>query len=336
MKRPNLPFSIVGMTIGVGERRDIQVKVAEMYTLSPVFVPVTVINGAHAGPSLFVTAAIHGDELNGIEVIRRVRSSIDPGEMSGTLILVAIANPLSFINLQRKLPDGRDLNRVFPGSPKGSIASQMAYVLFRKICRKAQYGIDLHTAAGGRTNLPHVRGDMTNPEVRRLARAFRTEVIFDLPGERKTLRSAACRKGIPTIVYEAGEPMKFQQPLIAKGFQGVVNVMRELGMTDGHTKRMNHQIVVKNHRWVRARNGGILAFDVQPGAIVPKGRVVAHIMRPFGTTVKKLRAPFTGLVVGVTTIPMVLPGSAICHILKLGKQNLRRAKRWKLTKWSAD
>ena len=320
---PNLqhPFELGGIKILPGERRDIKLKISEMYMASPVYIPLTLIHGARPGPRLFVTAAVHGNELNGIEMVRQVRSEVDARSLRGTLMLVGIANPIAFMNMARDLPDGRDLNRVFPGREEGSIASQIASTLFEKVVLRSDFGIDLHTAGLGRTNLPHVRADMALKPVNRVACSFGAEIIFDMAGEKGMLRHAATRAGIPTIVYEAGEPMKFQKGLVRQGVSGIKNVMGELGMSDFPRTPPAFQMVVDERGWIRAEKGGILILNVKPGDILQKGEDIAVITKPFGTEIARMRAPYTGLVVGCTTIPMVLPGSAVVNLAKLGAKH---------------
>ena len=240
--------------------------------------------------------------------------------VKGTLILVMISNPIAFLNMSRDLPDGRDLNRYFPGRDRGSMASSIADAIFTKIVRVSDYGIDLHTAAAGRTNLPHVRADLSKPVLRRMAEAFGCEIVFDMPGEEGMLRRAASQAGVPTIVYEAGEPLKFQKSLIRRGVQGICNVLADLGMHSFERMTPEFQVTVEDHRWIRAGRGGILNLEVKPGDIIEKGGTIALNTRPFGTGVRRIRAPYSGLVVGVTTVPMVIPGSAVCHLVSLGSR----------------
>jgi predicted deacylase len=315
-----IPFELGGISILPGERGDLRVKISELYTAVPVMIPLTIVNGATPGPRLFVTAAIHGNETNGIEMVRRIRADVDPLKLRGVLLLVAIANPIAFMNMNRDLPDGRDLNRFFPGRAEGSMASHIAAALFNKVIKRADFGIDLHTAAAGRTNLPHVRADLGFPQVRRLASAFGCEVVFDMPGEKGMLRHAATKLGIPTIVYEAGEPMKFQQNLIARGVTGIRNVMAELGMYEFARESPPFQVIIDDHKWIRAQRGGILMMQIKPGDLVEKGDVLAVHTKPFGAEVMRLKAPYSGLVVGTTTMPMAIPGAAVCHLVKLGSR----------------
>jgi predicted deacylase len=305
------------MKVAPGHRKDVKVRISEFYTATPVFIPVTVLHGARPGPVLYITAAVHGNEINGVEMVRQMRTAVDPKRLRGTLILVMIANPIAFLNMTRDLPDGRDLNRFFPGRDRGSMASHIADALFTKIVRLSDYGLDLHTAATGRTNLPHVRADMKSPVLRRLSAAFGCEVVFDMAGEEGTLRRAASEAGVPTIVYEAGEPLKFQKNLVRRGVEGIQNVLADLRMFEFERESPAFQIVVDDHRWIRAEKGGILQLNVKPGDIIEKGQVIAVNTKPFGTEVSRVKAPYTGLVVGCTTLPMVIPGSAICHLIAL-------------------
>lgn len=310
-------FEIAGMKVRPGHRKDLKIRISEFYTATPVFIPVTVLHGTEPGPVLYVTAAIHGDEINGIEIVRQMRTAIDPKKLRGTVILVLIANPIAFLTMTRDLPDGRDLNRFFPGRDRGSMASHIADAIFTKIVKISDYGVDLHTAAATRTNLPHVRADMKSPVLRRLAAAFGSEVVFDMPGEEGMLRRAATQAGIPTVVFEAGEPLKFQKNIIRQGVTGLRNLLADLKMVAFERTSPAFQIVVTDYRWIRAEKGGILNLHVKPGDIIEKGDTIAVNTKPFGTEVSRLEAPYTGLVVGCTTLPMVIPGQAVCHLVAL-------------------
>ena len=302
-----------------GTTEQILLEVSEYYTATPVNVPVTVIRGERRGPTLFLTAAIHGDELNGVETVRIVMTSITPDQLAGTLICVPVVNRMGFQNHTRYLPGRRDLNRFFPGDPNGNAASRTAHILFREIVTRCNYGIDLHTASVGRTNLPHVRADMSNQEARRIARAFGSEIIIDNAGSGKTLRSAATGAGVPTIILEAGETFRFQRNMVAHGVTGVRNVLSSLGMIDEKPKEARFQVIIKVSDWVRSTRGGIADIHVRPGEIVYKGDEIASITNPFGREVSTVRSPLTGLIIGITTVPMVNPGDAICHVAKLDR-----------------
>jgi hypothetical protein len=312
-------MTIGGRPIRRGTTRQIFLKVSEYYTATPVNVPVTVIRGRTPGPALFLTAAIHGDELNGVEIVRRVMTSIAPDQLRGTLICVPVVNRIGFLTRTRYLPGRRDLNRYFPGDPLGNAAARMAHTLFTEIVARCRYGIDLHTASLGRTNLPHIRADMSNERARRIARAFGTEVIIDTPGSERTLRAAATRSGVPTIIFEAGETFRFQQNMVARGIKGVRNVLSALRMIEDRPKEARFQVIIKVSGWVRSMRGGIADILVRPGEILYAGDAVALITNPFGKEVSTVRSSITGLVIGITTVPMVNPGDPICHVAKLEK-----------------
>ena len=314
------PLTIGGIEVPPGTHRDLKLKVSEHVISTPVFIPVSVFHGARPGPRVFVTAAVHGDEINGVEMIRRIRSQIRVDRVRGTLVLVPVANPLALMSQERKLPDGRDLNRSFPGKSRGSMASSMAWSIFRKVVRGSDFGIDLHSAARGRTNLPHVRADMSVPVVRRMASAFGTEIVVDMPGRKGMLRHAATRKGIPTIVYEAGEPMRFQRRLVHLGVVGIRNMLANVGLYPFRRRPPKFHVVVEEREWIRARRGGILMMKAWPGDIVREGDVIAVNTQPTGVEVREITAPFDGLVLGTTTVPLVHPGSAVCHLVKLGRR----------------
>lgn len=311
------PFKIAGVTVRPGTRREVFVKISETFTADPIRVSAIVIRGTHPGPVLAITAAVHGDELNGVEIVRRIAYTSDLTGLRGTLVLVPVLNPFAFNVLTRHLPDGRDLNRCFPGMAGGSMAARIARSLFDALIRPCDYLIDLHTAGSGRTNLPHVRVNRSNVEARRMARAFGAEIIYDFAGDPQSLRAAAGRAGIAAILFEAGETMKFQPRLVRRGVRGVENVLRKLKMLPGRVRRPGYQIVVKDAGWVRAERGGILNVMVRPGALVRRGDPLSSDSRPYDRIVNIIRAPYDGLVVSTTTLPVVTPGAPIAHVIRL-------------------
>lgn len=312
-------IQIGGVVVPPGETRHIKLKISESFISTPVQLPVTIVNGVRNGPHLVLTAASHGDEMNGTAMIRELIFNVDHTSLAGALFCVPVMNIPGFLAQSRDLPDGRDLNRYFPGKPDGNPAQRMAGSVFAEIIRLCDYGLDLHTAGEGRINLLQVRGDMDNAEVRRIALAFGTEVIIDEVGISGTLRRAATEQGVPTITVEAGEPLKFEKEIVRQGLQGVLNVLYELGMLLGEKKRPPFQIIVKETEWVRADRGGILEMKARAGQLVREEAELCSITNPFGKEVDILRAPFTGIVVGVTTRPVASPGSPICHLVKVAK-----------------
>ncbi len=312
-------LQIGGHAVGRGETQEILLKISEFYTSNPVNIPLTVIRGAEDGPTLFLTAAIHGDELNGVEIVRSVIQELDHTKIRGTLLCLPVVNRFGFNSHTRYLPDRRDLNRHFPGDPSGSSAERIAAILTHQVVGRATHGIDFHTAAIGHTNLPHLRADLSRKEVRALARSFGAELIVDAPGASRSLRAAAVASGVPTILYEGGETFRFQQREIRKGIVGVYNVLAGLGMLPIPPRRPRFRVIVKKTEWIRAEKGGILDLIARPGELVYEGEPLAVIENPFGREVSTLTALFTGLVIGTTTRPMVNPGDAICHLAKLDR-----------------
>jgi predicted deacylase len=312
-------LTIAGRSIRPGTCERILLTVSEHSAAGPVDVPVIVTRGRRAGPTLFLTAAIHGDELNGVEMVRRVMTGIAPDDLRGTLICVPVMNRIGFLAHSRYLPGRRDLNRYFPGRADGNAASRTAHVLFGAIVAPSSHGIDLHTAAIGRTNLPHVHADMSHAGVRRLARSFGAEIIVDKAGNARSLRAAATHAGVRTISFEAGETFRFQRNMVSHGIRGITNVLRSLGMLEGDPKEARFQVIIKVAGWVRSPRGGIADIVVRPGELIYEGDSIATITNPFGHEVSTVRSPLTGLIIGVTTVPMVNPGDAICHVAKLAK-----------------
>ncbi|MBI2059003.1 MAG: succinylglutamate desuccinylase/aspartoacylase family protein [Nitrospirae bacterium] len=319
LRKEKKPLRIAGTTIQPGETYEINLKVSEFYTATAATIPVTVIAGESSGPTLFVTAAVHGDELNGVEMVRQMICRTRPADLRGTLVLIPVVNRFGFLNQTRYLPDRRDLNRYFPGNPSGHMADRIAHRIFNDIIRHCDCGIDLHTAATDRTNLPHVRGDLHAPWVRRLAKAFGEEIIIDAGGSEGSIRRAAVAAGVPTLLYEAGESQKFQDGLIRQGVEGIRNVMIELGMITGTKVTPAFRIIVKKSEWIRAEKGGILILYKKPGDLVYEGEEMALNTNPFGREFGTIRSPLTGLVIGATTLPLVNPGAPVCHVAKLDR-----------------
>ncbi|MFN3165872.1 MAG: succinylglutamate desuccinylase/aspartoacylase family protein [Phycisphaeraceae bacterium] len=319
-------FQLGGTTVPAGEARQVRLKVSERYTGDPITLPVHVVRGKSRGPTVFVSAAIHGDELNGMGVIHDLIFGEPIALLRGTLILVPVVNVFGLEVQSRYMPDRRDLNRSFPGTTTGSLTSRVARAFFDEIVSKCDFGIDLHTAAGGRTNFPNVRGDLSVPGVRRLARAFGCELMVHGKGPDGSLRREAVKAGCPTIILEAGEPLKIEPGVLAVGLRGVRNVLKELEMLPGTPSKPAYQVRVDKSTWVRAEVGGILRFHVSPGDFIEEGQAVATNASVFGETQNQLLAPADGIVLGMTTLPTVKPGEPVCH-LALPNRSLRSLRR---------
>ncbi|RJP19987.1 MAG: succinate dehydrogenase [Candidatus Omnitrophota bacterium] len=318
------PLIIAGEQIRLGEIRDLQLTFSESYLGSRVAIPLRVIRGKRAGPRVFITGAIHGDELTGIGIIRELLFDQPPRLLKGTLICAPVVNIFGLERSSRYLPDRRDLNRSFPGSATGSMTSRLAHAIFTEIVRQCDYGIDFHSAAVRRINNPNVRADMTRPEVKKLARAFGCEVIVNSKGPEGSLRRTAVRHGIPTIILEAGEVWKFEPGMVAIGVRGCLNVLKSLGMIEGPVDEPLFQVAVKKTTWVRAERGGFLAFHAKPGDLVRKGQALATNYSIFGFERNLLLSPAQGMILGMTTMPAVQPGEPVYHIAVLADATYRR------------
>lgn len=311
---------IAGRRIKAGDVAQIQLKVSETVTHQPARIPITVVRGMEPGPTLFLTGAVHGDEINGVAIVREVLDRVTPENLKGTLVGIPVVNRFGFPAGERYLPDRRDLNRNFPGNPTGSMAGRIADILFTKVLSRCDAGIDLHTAATGRQNLCHVRGDAENPRCREMMRSFGTPIMMDGAGPKGALRRATTAAGVPTIIFEAGEPNRFQNHVVQIGREGIFRVMKHLGMWSKRVgARPGVQVLVKKSEWDRSDHGGIVDLRVEPGDLVSKNQRVAIVHDPFGRRVEAIRASHAGVVLGVATHPLTTPGEAIVHIGHLHK-----------------
>lgn len=319
-------FQLAGVTVPRGETRDIRLPISERYSGDPISLPLRVTRGRAPGPTLFVSAAVHGEELNGTGIVHELMHARPPKVKAGTLILVPVVNIFGFETQTRYMPDRRDLNRNFPGLSTGSLTRRVAHIFFEQVIRRSDFGIDLHTAAAQRTNFPNVRGDLNNPGVRRLARAFGCELMVHGKGPDGSLRREAVKADCPTIILEAGEPLKIEPGVLEIGLRGVNNVLVELGMANGRAERPSYQVRINKSTWVRARVGGILRFHVSPGELVEEGQPIATNNSIFGQERNVLESPTDGIVLGMTTLPTVKPGEPVCHIA-LPSGSLRQVRR---------
>ena len=316
---PNDVFRINGVELQRGTNATIDLPVGKLYTHTPMSMPVHVIRGKRPGPCLFISAAIHGDEINGVEIIRRLLKRSSLKHIKGTLIAVPIVNVHGLINHSRYLPDRRDLNRSFPGTEKGSLAARLAYLFMHEIVAQSTHGIDLHTGAIHRSNLPQIRANLDDPETEKLARAFEVPVIISSNLRDGSLREAAAEQGIPMLLYEAGEALRFDEVSIRAGVNGIINVMRTLDMLPpSRSKSKTHiePVVARSSAWVRASDSGILRAMVPLGARVKKGTLLGVVADPFGEQEMQITSTVSGIVIGRTNLPLVNEGDALYHIAR--------------------
>ncbi len=307
---------VIGETeILPGQRVAVDLPIANLYTATSLRMPVKVLRGKRPGPVLFVSAAIHGDELNGVEIIRRLLKRKALRSLRGTLLAVPIVNVHGFIDQSRYLPDRRDLNRSFPGSAKGSIAARLANIFLKEIVLKSDFGIDLHTGAVDRANLPQIRGNLDDPEILERARAFGVPVIVNASMRDGSLRACADGHGIPVMIYEAGEALRFDELSIRAGVRGILRVMRQLGMLPKvRAAEKAPAVTARSTSWVRAPTSGIVTAPVGLGRRVREGEKLAAITDPLGEHEEAVCAPFDGLVIGASRLPLAHEGDALFHL----------------------
>ncbi|MEX1295374.1 MAG: succinylglutamate desuccinylase/aspartoacylase family protein [Candidatus Limnocylindrales bacterium] len=316
MTRPvRAPFEFAGTFIPAGRTAVVELPIPQLVTGARISLPVRIYHGRYDGPVAWVSAAIHGDEIGGVEIVRRVSAQLQPRQLRGTVLSVPIVNVHGFLNGDRYLPDRRDLNRSFPGSSKGSLAGRVASAFMREIVTRADVGIDLHTGSDHRSNLPQLRGDFDDPRTRELARAFGAPLILHSGLRDGSLRAAAIDAGVTVLLYEGGEAWRFDEDAIAVATSGTLRVLATLGMIpDDETSEPDEPLEARSSRWVRARRSGIALVSVGLGDRVTRGQRLAVIHDSLGRTLSRASAPSDGVVIGLTQHPLVHQGDAIVHI----------------------
>jgi len=308
------PFPLLGQEVQPGTWRQLAWTASYHFGQLGGATPVLVSHGANPGPVLCLTGAVHGDELNGIEIIRRVVHSLDPKTLSGTVIGVPIVNLAGFQRNSRYLPDRRDLNRYFPGSPTGSLASRVAQSFFTEVIEHCDQLADLHTGSFHRTNLPQLRADLTKPEVVELSRGFGGIAVLHTEGAKGTLRRAAVDAGIPAVTLEAGEPLRLEPSQVDQGVRGIETLMHQLGMIERERRWSTPQPVFYESYWVRSDHGGILLTLVRVGDVVSEGTVMGTVTDPLTNVRHEIRSPYRGRVLGMALNQVVMPGFAAFRI----------------------
>jgi hypothetical protein len=311
----NAELRIGGECVVPGSRKRVEIPVARLFTGTWLSLPVWIVNGSQPGPTMFLDAAIHGDELNGMEVIRRVLERLHPDRLRGSIIAVPVVNVFGFVQKDRYLPDRRDLNRSFPGSARGSTAGRLAHLIMTEVVDRCDYGIDFHTGSLDRTNLPQIRARLSDPETRRIAEAFGAPMIYEAKEIAGSLRGAARKRGVYTLVYEAGGPLRFDDAEIEIGVQGTLRVLAALQMIDPTVAdEPRPTFEARRTRWLRASLSGILYLEVSLGDKVIKDQPLGSIAQLFSGRRNKIHSPFDGLVIGATMTPLVHQGDALIHI----------------------
>ncbi|SMX38383.1 succinylglutamate desuccinylase/aspartoacylase family protein [Maliponia aquimaris] len=310
------PFQIGTEIIDPGTRRTVDLPVSVLSDHTPVTLSAHVVHGRRPGPVMFVSAAVHGDEVIGVEIVRRLLRTAPLARLSGTLLAVPIVNSFGFINKSRYLPDRRDLNRSFPGSAQGSLAARLADLFLTEVVSRCEVGIDLHSAAVGRTNLPQIRLTPGNPRLRALGDAFAAPVTLMSKTRDGSLRLVAEGAGVDVLLYEAGEGLRFDEHAARAGVSGILRVMAQLGMISGRgvPRARGQSVICKQSSWVRAPSGGLLRTLKRRGDFVQKGQVLGVVSDPFGVREAEVVAEATGILIGRSDLPIVNEGDALFHI----------------------
>lgn len=315
--RRRAPFEIAGQSIAAGRRSTLELPIGRLVSGSSMALPVLVLHGRADGPVMWISAAVHGDELCGVEVIRRVIGAVEPRTLKGTLLAVPVLNVYGFNTGDRFLPDRRDLNRSFPGSSRGSLAGRIAHLMMTEVVGRCSVGIDLHTGSDHRTNLPQVRGDLEDPRVLELARRFGAPLSLNARTRDGSLRAAATKAGARVLLFEGGEADRFDEHAIGTATDGVLRVMRGEQMIDDAPPAPRATRLSWSSGWVRASRAGIAHTEVEPGDVVAHGDTLAVVHDPFGKRLSTIRARQEGMVIGLTRRPLVNRGDAVAHIAQL-------------------
>lgn len=308
------PMEFLGSVIPPATVQRLSWSATELFEGVPVTTPVLVVNGAEPGPTLCLTAAVHGDELNGIEMVRRVMHDITPDKLSGAVIGIPIVNVQGFRRGSRYLPDRRDLNRYFPGNPDGSAAARIAHSFFVNVVAYCDALVDLHTGSFERANLPQIRADLRNPDVVTLTQGFGSMVILHSRPAVGTLRHAATEAGIPAVTLEAGGPSELELNDVKLGVKGIETLLNTLGMVKRRRLWSDPEPVYYRSSWVRADNGGILLSQVSLGSTVRKGDVLGTITDPMNNARSEVHSPYSGRIIGMARNQVVMPGFAAFHV----------------------
>jgi predicted deacylase len=317
-QKAEAPFVLARESVDPGNVLETEIPIGRLATGTWLSLPITVIHGRKPGPTLWMNAAIHGDELNGVAIIRDLVRRLEPGTLKGTVLAVPVVNVFGLVTQQRTLPDRRDLNRSFPGSKRGSLASQLAHVLMTEVVSRCDTGIDFHTGSGGRTNLAHLRCDVSDEETLNLARAFAPPLIMDSAVRDGSLRAAARDLGKRVLVFEGGEALRFSDDAIVVGIHGTLRVLKRLGMIPKGSSLHKSKIQISRQSgWVRARRGGFFRNRCRLGQKLEKGEIIGHIFEPTGKATP-LNSTLDGIIIGQRNECLVHKGDAVVHLASVG------------------
>ena len=317
-------LTISDMTIAKGQRKRFEIPIARLFDNTPMKMPVEVIRGSKPGPAMFISGSIHGDEVIGAEIVKRILGRKELAKLHGTLICIPIVNPFGYNNNTRYLPDRRDLNRCFPGSPSGSMASRMAHIFLSEIVEKCEFGIDIHSGSSHRINFPQIRLELKDKEEMKLADAFGAPVILNSSLRPGTLRKAAQERGVKMLLFEGGEALRFDDHSINIALHGILNVMHMIGMLTGEKTFTTPSTVVtaKSSHWIRAQTSGSLRILKKLGAFAQADDLLGVITDPFGELLSEVRTAKPGIIIATVTMPLINKGNALFHVATLNEMKI--------------
>jgi predicted deacylase len=311
------PFVMAGSIVEPGHRGRVAIATGSLISGAPIALDVHVMHGRTVGPAVWISAAVHGDEILGVEIIRRVLSMLKPRQMAGTVVALPIVNVHGFNTGDRNLPDRRDLNRSFPGSARGSFAGRLAHTFMEHIVNPCEIGLDLHTGALGRSNLPQVRADLSDPRTLELAEVFGAPVAITSSLRDGSLRQVATERGKTVLLFEGGEALRFDNHAIEVGTAGVLRVLQHVGVYTGEVERGVAPAISPRSSWVRTTRSGVVHTTEPLGAWVTKGQVVGRVYNPSGTLLSSIKSRHDGVVIGLAQHPLLNRGEAVCHIAEM-------------------
>lgn len=310
-------LEILGEKIELGESRVIDFNLAKLFTSTKIEMPIIIERAKIPGPTILITAAIHGDEINGVEIVRQLIARKINKPKRGTIICIPILNVFGFLNTHRAFPDGRDLNRSFPGTRRGSLASRVAYHFTSEILPHADYCLDFHTGGASRFNAPQIRVKPNDKNLLHLAKIFNVPFTVYSNNLKKTYRATCDKMGIPIVLFEGGKSLESNKQIVNYGVRGTVRFLNYLGMLDSKFKvtiPLNNTVIIEKSKWVRAQRSGLFHLKIKINTLVEKGELLATITDPYGTMRYKVLAPNKGYIINVNQSPIVHQGDAIFHI----------------------
>lgn len=313
-------IEVLGHVISKGKGMQINLDIAKLHTRTKIEVPIIVERAKKPGPNLLITGGIHGNEVNGIEIVRQIISKKYNKPDAGMVICIPVVNIFGFLNQSRQFPDGRDLNRVFPGSSRGSLASRFAYHIIKEIAPLVDYCIDFHTGGDTRFNIPHIRVNEGDEKSLILAKKFATPFIIQTKSREKSFRETMVKLGKKVILFEGGKALSIDNSVTQQGVAGALKVMGHLGIRDFKEELQSFKntkvkpIMVTKSKWIRARYSGMFHPMVDLGAKINKSDIIGSITDPFGDFERKVKAGFSGYVICVNESPIVNQGDALFHL----------------------